>query len=142
MEFQHERTEVSYLTLILNARIQNISTLLMIYVLWCLNIYSTSMCFIYSHPHSHSGIDFIIILQLLRKVSRSSSVLYWGLPGKRIRRQDLDPKASLLSLFFSAKLGRPRGMGWGGRWEGGSGWGTRTSMADSCQCMSKTTTIL
>ena len=20
-------------------------------------------------------------------------------------------------------LGRPRGMGWGGRWEGGSGWG-------------------
>ena len=21
-------------------------------------------------------------------------------------------------------LGRPRGMGWGGRWEGGSGWGT------------------
>ena len=22
-------------------------------------------------------------------------------------------------------LGRPRGMGWGGRWEGGSGWGTQ-----------------
>ena len=21
------------------------------------------------------------------------------------------------------RLGRPRGMGWGGRWEGGSGWG-------------------
>ena len=21
-------------------------------------------------------------------------------------------------------LGRPRGMGWAGRWEGGSGWGT------------------
>ena len=21
-------------------------------------------------------------------------------------------------------LGRPRGMGWGGMWEGGSGWGT------------------
>ena len=21
-------------------------------------------------------------------------------------------------------LGQPRGMGWGGRWEGGSGWGT------------------
>ena len=21
-------------------------------------------------------------------------------------------------------LGRPRGTGWGGRWEGGSGWGT------------------
>ena len=29
----------------------------------------------------------------------------------------------------------PRGMGWGGRWEGGSGWGT--PVADSCQCMAK-----
>ena len=57
---------------------------------------------IHSHPHSHSGVDFIIILQLLRQVSRSSSVLYWGLPGKRIRRQNLDPKSSLLNLFFSA----------------------------------------
>ena len=24
-------------------------------------------------------------------------------------------------------LGRPRGMGWGGRWEGGSGWGTHVN---------------
>ena len=24
-------------------------------------------------------------------------------------------------------LGRLRGMGWGGRWEGGSGWGTRVN---------------
>ena len=24
-------------------------------------------------------------------------------------------------------LGRPRGMGWGGRWEGGSGWGTHVT---------------
>ena len=22
----------------------------------------------------------------------------------------------------NVRLGRPRGMGWGGRWEGGSGW--------------------
>ena len=34
--------------------------------------------------------------------------------------------------------------GWDGERRGrrGSGWGTRTSMADSCQCMAKTTTIL
>ena len=38
-------------------------------------------------------------------------------------------------------LGRPRGIGWRGRWEGGSGWGTRKSMADSFQCMTKPTTI-
>ena len=24
-------------------------------------------------------------------------------------------------------LGRPRGMGWGGRWEGGLGWGTHVN---------------
>ena len=24
-------------------------------------------------------------------------------------------------------LGRPRGMGWGGRWDGGSGWGTHVN---------------
>ena len=24
-------------------------------------------------------------------------------------------------------LGRPRGMGWGGKWEGGSGWGTHVN---------------
>ena len=34
-------------------------------------------------------------------------------------------------------LGRPRGMGWGGRQEN-----TCKSMANSCQCMAKITTIL
>ena len=39
--------------------------------------------------------------------------------------------------------GRPRGMGWGGSFEGGIGMGdTCKSMADSCQCMAKTTTIM
>ena len=27
-------------------------------------------------------------------------------------------------VLRAGALGRPRGMGWGGRWEGGSGWGT------------------
>ena len=35
-------------------------------------------------------------------------------------------------------LRRPRGIGRSGRWEGGLGW---KSMADSCQCMKKPTTI-
>ena len=39
-------------------------------------------------------------------------------------------------------LGRPRGIGWRGRWERGSGWGnTCKSMADSFQCTTKPTTI-
>ena len=38
-------------------------------------------------------------------------------------------------------LGRPRGIGWRGRWEGGIGMGnTCKPMADSFQCMAKTTT--
>ena len=38
-------------------------------------------------------------------------------------------------------LGRPRGSGWRGRWEGGSGWGTHVKpMAVSFQCMTKFTT--
>ena len=35
-------------------------------------------------------------------------------------------------------LWQPRGRGWGG----GSGWGTHAPVADSCQCVAKTTTIL
>ena len=42
-------------------------------------------------------------------------------------------------VLGAGALGRPRGMGWGGRWEGGLGC---KSMADSCQCMTKTTIIL
>ena len=40
-------------------------------------------------------------------------------------------------------LGRPRGIGWRGRWEGGLGWGTHMCkpMAVSFQCMTKSTTI-
>ena len=38
-------------------------------------------------------------------------------------------------------LGKPRGSGWRGRWEAGSGWGnTCKPMAVSFQCMTKFTT--
>ena len=30
-------------------------------------------------------------------------------------------------VLMAGALGRPRGMGWGGRWEGGSGWGTHVN---------------
>ena len=30
-------------------------------------------------------------------------------------------------VLGASALGRPRGMGWGGRWEGGSGWGTHVN---------------
>ena len=30
-------------------------------------------------------------------------------------------------VLRACALGRPRGMGWGGRWEGGSGWGTHVN---------------
>ena len=44
-------------------------------------------------------------------------------------------------VFGPGALGRPRGSGWRGRWEGGSGWGTHNKpMAVSFQCMTKFTT--
>ena len=30
-------------------------------------------------------------------------------------------------VLKAGALGRPRGMGWGRRWEGGSGWGTHVN---------------
>ena len=30
-------------------------------------------------------------------------------------------------VLGAGALGRPRGMGWGERWEGGSGWGTHVN---------------
>ena len=30
-------------------------------------------------------------------------------------------------VLRACALGRPRGMGWGGRWEGGPGWGTHVN---------------
>ena len=30
-------------------------------------------------------------------------------------------------VFRAGTLGRPRGIGWGGMWEGGSGWGTHVN---------------
>ena len=38
-------------------------------------------------------------------------------------------------------LGRPRGIGWRGMCDGGSGWGIH-AMADLCQCMTKPTAML
>ena len=50
---------------------------------------------------------------------------------------------ALIRALKTGALGQPRGMGRGGRWEGGLGPGdTCTPMANSCQCMAKTTTIL
>ena len=41
-------------------------------------------------------------------------------------------------MLGAGALGWPRGMGWGGRWEGGFRMGnTWTPTVDSCQCMTK-----
>ena len=58
-------------------------------------------------------------------------------------KQITSPGWCLRQVLGAGALGRPRGIRWRGRWEGGSGWGTLCkSVADSCQCMAKTTTIL
>ena len=40
-------------------------------------------------------------------------------------------------MLGAGALGWLRGMVWGGKWEGGSGWGTCIPVADSCWCMAK-----
>ena len=46
--------------------------------------------------------------------------------------------SSSWSELGAGALGWPRGMGWGGRWEGAFMMGnTCTPVADSCQCMAK-----
>ena len=46
-------------------------------------------------------------------------------------------------VLRAGALGWHWGMGWGGKWEGGFRMGNScTLMADSCQCMAKSTTIL
>ena len=42
------------------------------------------------------------------------------------------------SFLGAGTLGWPRGMVWGGMWEGDSGWGTHVHpVADACWCMAK-----
>ena len=36
-------------------------------------------------------------------------------------------KRKMRQVLRAGALGRPRGMGWRGRWEGGSGWGTHVN---------------
>ena len=33
----------------------------------------------------------------------------------------------MIQVLRAGALGRPRGIGWGGRWEGGLGWGTHVN---------------
>ena len=54
----------------------------------------------------------------------------------------INSAAMNIEVLGPGALGRPRGIGWRGRW-GGIGMGnTCNSMADSCQYMTKPTTIL
>ena len=60
-----------------------------------------------------------------------------------IVKQITNPGACMRQVLGPGALGRPRGIGWGGRWEGRIGMGnTCNSMADSCQCMTKPTEML
>ena len=49
---------------------------------------------------------------------------YWKLSSTQNKKVTLAIKKK---LFGGGALGWPRGIGWGGRWEGGSGWGTHVN---------------
>ena len=42
-------------------------------------------------------------------------------------RQVTSQVRCMRQVLRAGAMGRPRGMGWGGRWEGGSGWGTHVN---------------
>ena len=53
------------------------------------------------------------------------------------------PMCEACRALKAGALGEPGGMGWGGAGVGDSGLGdTRAPVADSCQCVAKTSTVL
>ena len=54
-----------------------------------------------------------------KKAKAVVHILHW-----RLMLWILVGKKKWYRIFGAGALGWPRGMGWGGRWEGGSGWGT------------------
>ena len=42
-------------------------------------------------------------------------------------KQITSPGSCMSQVLGPGALGRPRGIGWRGRWEGGSGWGTHVN---------------
>ena len=45
----------------------------------------------------------------------------------QVRNRSPPQVGYMRQVLRAGALGRPRGMGWGGRWEGGSGWGTHVN---------------
>ena len=68
---------------------------------------------------------------------RKTGKNWWKVPTTtldEIRTYDSSPNmvssvqvGCMRQVLGAGALGRPRGMGWGGRWEGGSGWGTHVN---------------
>ena len=52
-------------------------------------------------------------------VETSSKMYFWNRSPAQV--------GYMRHMLGAGALGRPRGIGWGGRWEGGSGWGTHVS---------------
>ena len=91
--------------------------------------------------------DIDVQNRLLDSVGEGESGMFWENStetSKLSRVKEITQVGCMRQVLRAGALGRPRGMGWGGRQEGESWWGTHTckSIADSCQCMIKTTTIL
>ena len=60
----------------------------------------------------HDQVGFIPGMQVFFNIHKSISVIY---------------HINMRQMLRASALGRPRGMGWRGRWERGSGWGTHVN---------------
>ena len=86
--------------------------------------------------------------QLIFRTNFLQYWLVWSPCSPRDSQESSQHHSSKVSFFpgwmhETGALGTPRGIGWRGRWGGGTGMGnTCKSMADSFQCMTKTTAML
>ncbi|KAB0346068.1 hypothetical protein FD755_024284, partial [Muntiacus reevesi] len=68
--------------------------------------------------------------EMWNNLSDSEKQLYINKAAKlkeKYEKDVADYKGCMRQVLGAGALGRSRGMGWGGRWEGGSGWGTHVN---------------
>ena len=68
--------------------------------------------------------------RLLDSVGEGEGGMFWENSVKTStlsRVKQITSPGCMRQVLRAGALGRPRGMGWGGRWEGGSGWGTHVN---------------
>ena len=75
--------------------------------------------------------DTDVLDRLLDSVGEGEGGMFWEKSTETVYYQEWNRSPAQVGcmrwVLRAGALGRPRGMGWGGRWERGSGWGTHVN---------------